>query len=507
MKRFLAALRDLLRSIRGRLIGSYLLLTVITVTFMSVMTLNLIRNYSQNRERQYLMTYARAVAEQALPLMSPTPQPERLAALARSVAETANVRVSILDAGGDLLAEAEPPPREYVVWAVVPSEEGEPEVQEIVVGPEGTEFPGEGAALVDVYPPASVPRSAQRVSFPIGSQQSPVGQVMVSEGPDLVTGALDTTREALAVAATGAAVVALILGLLTGHRLAAPLENLTEATARISGGDLAVRAPEYGAGEVGQLARQFNAMAGRLEESFAALASERDALRRFIADASHELRTPITALRTFNELLQGPAVDDAAAREEFLEESQAQIERLTWITHNLLDLSRLDAGLAALELEDCDAAALLERVAAPFRPQAGERGLTLVVATPAPGLTLRCDRARVEMALANLVDNAVKYTPPEGEVILGAERKGPEVRLWVRDTGPGVGAEELPRLFNRFYRAGARSVEGSGLGLSIARRIAEAHGGRAAVESAPGAGSTFVLAFPAAGKGNAPRND
>ena len=106
----------------------------------------------------------------------------------------------------------------------------------------------------------------------------------------------------------------------------------------MSSGDLAARAPARGAGEIGQLSRQFNLMAERLQASFNALSAERDALRRFIADASHELRTPITALHNFIELLQGPAAEDQAAREEFLEESRGQVQRMEWITNNLLDL-------------------------------------------------------------------------------------------------------------------------------------------------------------------------
>ena len=143
-------------------------------------------------------------------------------------------------------------------------------------------------------------------------------------------------------------------------------------------------------------------------------AAERDALRRFIADASHELRTPITALKSFIDLLQGPAAGDPQAQAEFLAESQAQIERLEWITRDLLDLSRLDAGLAALDRDEHDVGELIEAAAAAFKAQAREKGIALSLQPPQPALTLYCDRGRIEMALSNLVDNALKYTPAGG---------------------------------------------------------------------------------------------
>jgi len=296
--------------------------------------------------------------------------------------------------------------------------------------------------------------------------------------------------------------VAVVMGLLVSQRLSAPLRALTAAAGQMSGGDLSARAPARGRGEMGQLARQFNHMAERLEASFAELSAERDTLRRFIADASHELRTPITALRNFAELLQGAAADDPETRAEFLAESQAQIERLGWITANLLDLSRLDAGLVSLDLDDCSASELIESAAGPFVPLAQERELALTTRLPDEPLAVRCDRTRIVLALSNLLDNAVKAVSPGGQVEIGAERDGHAIRLWVRDTGCGIDPADLPHLFERFYRGrGDRSerqgsASGLGLGLAIVNSIAQAHGGRVHVESTVAAGSLFTIELP-----------
>jgi signal transduction histidine kinase len=226
------------------------------------------------------------------------------------------------------------------------------------------------------------------------------------------------------------------------------------------------------------------------------LAAERDALRRFIADASHELRTPITALKSFNSLLLGPASADTGAREEFLKESEVQIERLEQITADLLDLSRLDAGLVTLELGEHDVSELLDSVASDFRARAQIAGIALLVLAPDPPILLVCDRSRLALALTNLLDNALKFTPAGGEIEIGARREPASVALWVRDTGTGIDAGDLPHVFERFYRGRGAQGAGSGLGLAIVHSIVHAHGGQVSVESTPGEGSRFVIRLP-----------
>jgi signal transduction histidine kinase len=331
---------------------------------------------------------------------------------------------------------------------------------------------------------------------PIGGSRSPVGLVEISNAPDLAKGALRTTRQAFLLAAVGATMLAVIVGLWVSQGLTAPLRDLSVAAEQMSSGDLSIRAAVTSRDEIGQLASQFNEMAQRLETSFAELGAERDTLRRFIADASHQLRTPITALKNFIELLQGPAAHDAAAAAEFLTESQVQVERLEWITRNLLDLSRLDAGLVSLSVADWDMAELIDAAASTFKPQAEEKGIHLLAEAPPSPVRLRCDRAWMELALSNLLDNAIKFTPAGGRVVIGAEETGDSVRLWVQDSGQGIHPEDLPHIFERFYRGRNNHSDGSGLGLAIVQSVVHAHGGRVSVESQPGAGSVFAIELP-----------
>jgi len=358
--------------------------------------------------------------------------------------------------------------------------------------------PAEPAAALPLPPPASLD-AALRV--PIGDPAAPSGFVEVSASDRATRQALATTRRAFSVAALAASLVAAALGLVVGRTMTRPLHNLTETARRMASDDLTARAEVRSRDEIGQLATQFNRMADRLGESFQALAEERDALRRFIADASHELRTPITALRAFVELLDGPAARDPGARAEFLAESQAQLTRLEWLTGQLLDLSRLDAGVGDIEREPLPVADLVQAVLGSLRPAAEARGVSLVAGEIPEGLTVLGDRPRLGTALANLVDNAIKFAPDGGgaTVRVGAFLAGGgRVALQVADDGPGIAPEDLPRVFERFYRGrpAADDPGGSGLGLAIVRSVVRAHGGRIDVESALGAGSRFTLELP-----------
>jgi two-component system, OmpR family, phosphate regulon sensor histidine kinase PhoR len=242
--------------------------------------------------------------------------------------------------------------------------------------------------------------------------------------------------------------------------------------------------------------------------------------RDFVANVSHELRTPLASLKALVETLQDGALEDASVAHDFLGRMDVEIDGLTQLVRELLDLSRIEAGRLTMQRESVDVATLLERAAGRLRAQADRAGLTLAVSAP-PGLpAVRADAERLIQALINLIHNAVKFTPPGGRIELrgqgGRQRSdgshellplgepGPaptHVIISVVDTGVGIAPEDLPRIFERFYKADkARSGGGTGLGLAIVKHIVEAHGGKVWAEAASGAGTAFRIAIPAEGR-------
>ena len=297
--------------------------------------------------------------------------------------------------------------------------------------------------------------------------------------------------------------LAVVVSAALTRRFTTPLRQLTDASRALAEGDLSRRVPaaqlRAGSTELGELAVQFNTMADRLEESVEISRRDRDRSRDFLADVSHELRTPLAALRTFNQLLMEAAGDDPDARAEFLESSAGQIERLDWLAQNLLELSKLDSGLVLLDLRPDDLRAAVESAAHQHDAAAARRGVRLSVDLPAAPIRIRHDPPRIGQVVANLVGNAVKFTPRGGSVHVAVEPTDDGARIDVTDTGVGIDTAELPHIFERFYR-GSRANEargsGSGLGLAIVRSIVDMHGGTVSVETGPDVGSRFTVRLP-----------
>src|SRR4051794_21652079 len=315
--------------------------------------------------------------------------------------------------------------------------------------------------------------------------------------------ALANVTGLLAAIALFALGLSVFVSALMARRFTTPLRRLTEASRGLAEGDLTRRVPpsevRAGSSELAELAVQFNAMADRLEESVETIRRDRDRSRDFLADVSHELRTPLAALRTFNELLTEGAANDPAARSEFLESSGQQIERLDWLAQNLLELSKLDSGLVLLDLRPDDLRAAVESAVEQTSAAAGRRGVGLTLHVPATPLRIRHDPQRIGQVVANLVANAIKFTQPGGAVAVDVTATADGALIDVADTGVGIDPDELPHIFERFYR-GSRANEvrssGSGLGLAIVHSIVDMHGGTVEVESRVGVGSRFTVMLP-----------
>jgi signal transduction histidine kinase len=288
-----------------------------------------------------------------------------------------------------------------------------------------------------------------------------------------------------------ALLLSLALAFLIARWVADPLQKMLSAARDFPGGESAPVRPG-GPREVQEVMRAFNSMIGRVSDSQASQ-------REFVANVSHELKTPLTSIQGFAQAILDGTAESPEARRQAVEVILAESSRMHRMVLDLLDLARLDAGTADLKMASVDVGLLLHGVAEKFAPLAKQAGVTISVRAddlpPVEG-----DGDRLAQVFTNLVDNALKFTPSRGSVTLSARRAGGTLEAEVRDTGVGIAPEALQHVFDRFYQADAsrarKERQGAGLGLAIAREIVGAHGGKISVRSQPGQGTAFTLSLP-----------
>ena len=328
------------------------------------------------------------------------------------------------------------------------------------------------------------------VAAPVGSDTV----VLLSAPLSDALATVRLVRRSLLVAGSVALLVAWLAGFLAAWSISRRVRKLEAAAERIAAGDFDAPVVVHGRDEIAQLGEAFEAMRERL-------ASLDRARREFIANASHELRTPIFSLGGFLELLADEEVGEET-RAEFLAEMRAQVERLTRLATDLLDLSRLDADQLSVVIMELDLAASARTVVEEFRALAEAEGHELGLSVDSPVLAAG-DEQRVIQIARILVENAIRHTPPGTSVDVRVGRWEARAVLAVRDDGPGIPAADQARLFERFYRSETGRTAGSGLGLAIARELAGKMAGTLRAESQPGR-TVFTLSLPLAGSLESP---
>jgi signal transduction histidine kinase len=326
-------------------------------------------------------------------------------------------------------------------------------------------------------------RSFAEVAFPVG------GTVVVLSAPlGDVLETFDLLRKSLLVAGGFALIGAALMASMAAWGLTRRLRRLEAAAEQIAAGDFSQPVVDHGRDEVAQLARAFEDMRVRL-------ANLERARREFIQNASHELRTPLFSLGGFIELLEDEDLDDRTRR-EFLAETRAQIDRLAKLATDLLDLSRLDAGQLAVDVENVDLSETARIAFEEFRPAAEASGHELNVDVVVPAVA-SADGQRVLQVARILVQNAIRHTPDGTPVTVVVDADDGRAVLEVRDEGLGIAPDAVPHVFERFYRAPGGRTSGSGLGLAIAAELTRRMRGELTVSSRPGA-TVFRFALPAA---------
>ena len=286
-----------------------------------------------------------------------------------------------------------------------------------------------------------------------------------------------------------AVAIALLLTFVLSRRILAPVKALTQAAKRLGKGDFSQRVQVRDKGEVGELAQSFNSMASDLERA--------EQLRRnMVADAAHELRTPLSNIRGYLEAIRDGVKKPDAGTIRSLNEEASSLSRLV---DDLQELSLADAGELKLICRKEDISKLINEAVAALQSPAAAKGLVLTVKPPEKLPLVNVDSHRIKQVLRNLLENAVAHTSRGGSIMVEAWQEGGQVKVSVVDTGVGIPAKDLPNIFERFYRVDksrARATGGSGLGLTIAKRLVEAHGGKIEAQSKLGKGSRFSFTIP-----------
>jgi signal transduction histidine kinase len=504
-------------SIRWRLPLSYAAIALLATLALGSVLLLTLRGHYLRVERDYVQSNAQAIGVSLAQLLEGDPSPEVLQSQLDNLAFLSNTHVRLFDAGEELVASANPGTRIGIALEAARIGETLEAVGRVMALIQSGEvptatLPTEDGALI--WMPADLdgrgllpqerrqivpwllrqeaeqtgggtsgPRSSQVARVPIyGSADQLLGYVELSQGPAYAREILEDVAWGLGIAGAVAVALAAVVGWLISRRISAPLVALTEVTAAMAEGDLTARADVARRDELGTLARSFNQMADRVEEIVITL-------RRFVSDAAHEIHTPLTALHTNLEL---------AREDEHVVQAQTQVERLEALTEGLLDLSRLESGTQGQSLAPVPLVPLVQQVSERYASRAEQAGLTFDLSLPDTPVTVQGDEAQLRRALTNLLDNAIKFTPEGGSVLLGLRQEGDFSILWVEDTGIGIRSADLPHLFERFHRGrNAAAYPGSGLGLAIVKAVVERHEGQIRAEATE-QGARFTMWIPCA---------
>ncbi len=508
-------------SIRWRLAFSYAAIALLAAVSLGLVLRTVLRGYYDNQEARYLQESAMRVGIIASQLMEKNVPAPLIQEQSSSWSFFLQARVHIEDASGRVIADSGVPDNKKVVFFTsamppplsvggsvsVPA--GSPQsfqIQVIQGQAAGSSGPQKDFVIfspdsIGVAMPANVSmyglfnfngdeiirRSSQAVAQRIVNERGTVlGTLILSDGPAYGDEILNNVMNGLVAAGVIAVLLAAFAGWFFSNRITTPITALTQITARMAAGDLTVRADILSRDEMGTLGHSFNEMVERVEETIGTL-------RSFVADAAHELHTPLTALQTNLELAHDEK--NASARTRYLSRAQEQGRRLEALVKSLLDLSRIEAAESKSNFDSVDLIQLAREVGEQFASRAEQTDRSFTMNVPDDAVSVMGNEMQLRQVVSNLLENALKFTPASGWISLNLERSADEITLTVSDSGIGIPPEDLPHLFERFHRArNVSDYAGNGLGLAIVKAIVESHAGSVQAQSdGVGMGSRFVV--------------
>jgi two-component system phosphate regulon sensor histidine kinase PhoR len=414
----------------------------------------------------------------------------------KEISRLAGARITVVAPDGRVLSDSEADPRQ------MENHKSRPEVMPALAGSTGSSVRRSGTVGVDfLYVAVPCPQGAMRLAVPLVE----------------VAAQVNTIRRRMLVSTTIAFLPAILVAAFFARYVSAKLGRIIDYAGKLAEGNFRARLSKPGTDELGVLGNKLNDTGEKLEVMFEQLQREHQELEKleqirkdFVINVSHELRTPLASIQGYTETLIDGAIHDPDNNLRFLHIIRQNAERLTSLASDLLTLSRIELKTQKFQFASYRIGELLRDCVDSVKPMAAKKDITLHLEDAPPAMEVFCDSKAVHQLMGNLLENAIKYTGESGVIFIGAHAvqgasPGDEsVEVFVRDTGIGIPATELPRLFERFYRvdkARSRELGGTGLGLAIVKHLARAHGGDVRVESVLGKGSTFFFTLPVHDKG------
>lgn len=459
-------------SLRWRLVGTYVLLVVVAGALSTYMVSYAWRTSSLREREQGHAAQATIAAGMVSSRLQDGPSAWET--LISDMAASTGVRLIVTDEQGTVITDSSTDRRLV----------GNHLAREEITGALGGDSNASVSRLADG-------EWVMYVGVPVYSHRQVAGTVFLAGdvGDIMASGGVLLRWLAMTTAAGGA--VAAFLGLALSRAITRPVDQIRGAAGRLARGEFSFRVPGQAMPEMDELGRAFNHMALALEEG-------QSTRRLFSAAAAHELKSPLASIKAMIQSLLGQKGQDEDVYREFLEDMERDVDRLTHLSESLLVLARLEQGRAVLRREQIPISQLVAQAAWPMSRRAATRDVSIQVSIADGKASL--DGELVELALVNLLDNAVKYSPEGGIITVSSRARNGGVEIEVVDQGPGVLPQEIDRIFDRFYRpdqARARHTGGTGLGLALVQEVVELHGGRVRAWSEPGQGMTVSMWFPA----------
>jgi len=511
------------RSIRSRLALSFAGIALVAALALGAVLLAILRNYYSNQELDYLVGNAQSASAVVTAMMVGHVPHEEVQSQIENLAFLTQTRIHVYAPDEQLLYDSGSPQNVNVNFGVMKQNMKQTLVQTNDLPPRNKVFisvgdsqtipaPSAGQqASKDVFLYSSIQAGGSAYGFelrlpgdaaPLTARSNQnitammlnpknnekIGSIQLSEGPAYGSAILASVARGWAISSAIAIFLAALIGWYISRRISAPVLALSDVTARMTQGDLSSRADINSHDEFGQLGRSFNEMASRVEETVGTL-------RSFVADAAHELHTPLTALQTNLELARDEKT--ITKRSRYLLRAQEQAQRLEALVKSLLDLSHIEATESKFDLVPVDFSQLVQEVSEQFASRAEQTEHEFEVNLFEENVSVLGNQDQLRQVMINLLENALKFTPRNGLISVAFEVAEKNAKLTITDTGIGIPAEDLSHLFERFHRGrNASNYAGSGLGLAIVKAIVAAHQGNVSVQSEPGNGTQMIVSIP-----------